>query len=75
MGQNVCIGIGWVSNDTNFAVWFGELVEVLCMSFENFSVFAQKVLSFHSFGSWLGTDQNGNVAVLEGNRLIAGDND
>jgi hypothetical protein len=75
VGKDVGISVGWISHYQNFAALLGKPVEVLGMFFENLSVFSQKVFSFHSFGSGLGTDQDGNVAVLEGNCLITSDND
>lgn len=65
------VGVGWVSNNNNLDVSVGPLVNGLSLRFENQSILSEKVLSFHSWSSWLGTDQDSQLASLE-SLLVAG---
>lgn len=60
------VGISRVSDYKNFDVLFGNLVDCLTLSFENFGIFIEEILTFHSWSSGFGTYENCDISILEG---------
>ena len=75
VGSNQGVGVGGVSDNADLDTLLGDLVEGGTLSLENFSVSLQKLGSLHSGSSGSGTDQDGNIDVLESNKGVSGGDD
>lgn len=67
------VGVGWVSNNDGPAVTGGVVVDGLANIDKDLAVVLEEVTSLHTWATWLGTDQEVVVDILEGGGKIAGD--
>ena len=75
MAADESVSVGWISNNDTLAVTGSVVVDSLSNINKNLSVVLEEVSSLHSWSSWLGTDQEVVVDILEGGREVAGDDD
>ena len=69
------VGVGWVTNDSNFDGLLGDSIDSGTLSLENLSVGLEKVGTLHTGASWSSTNKDGNIDVLKANHRIGGGND
>lgn len=66
VSEDESIGVGRVSNDDALAVTLGVIMHGLASVDEDLAVVLKEVRSFHAGASWLGTNKEGIVNILEG---------
>lgn len=64
------VSVGWVSDNNNLNTSLGVVIEGLASADENLSVVLEEVSSFHAWSSWLGSDEESVVNILETGRKI-----
>ena len=69
------VGVGWVSNNDGLGITGAVVVDGLANIDEDLAVILEEVTSLHSWSSWLGTDKEVVVNILEGGGKIAGNDD
>lgn len=69
------VGVGWVTNYHDLAVFICEVVQKVSLSFENFRVCFEEISSEHSLRSRLCSNKQGVVTVLETDLFIGGNSD
>jgi len=71
--EGVCVG--WVSNNDSLAVTSGVIVDGLADRDENLAVVLEEISTLHTWATWLGSDEEVVVDILEGGFEVASDHD
>ena len=71
--ERVCVG--WVTNDNSLGITGTAVVDGFANIDKDLAVVLEQVSTFHSWATWLGTNQEVVVDILESSGKIAGDND
>jgi hypothetical protein len=69
--KRVCVG--WVSNNNGLGIASTVVVDGFANINKDLSVVLEKVTTLHTWATWLGTNQEVVVDILEGGAKIAGD--
>lgn len=69
------VGVGGVADDDGLDIALSVVVDSLAGFDENLAVVFKEVSTFHTWAAGLGTDEEVEVDVLEGNFKITGDDD
>ena len=69
--KRVCVG--WVSNNNGLGIASTVVIDGLANINKDLSVVLEKVSTLHTWATWLGTNQEVVVDILEGDAKIAGD--
>ena len=73
--EDKTVSVGWVSDNNSLAGSLGVVVHCFADSNEDFTIIFDKISSFHTCSSWLGSNHEGIVDVLESRDTIgAADN-
>ena len=64
------VGVCGITNNEDFDVGIGKLVEDLSLRHKDRSILLEEILSFHALLSGEGTNKHGHVHVLEGDARI-----
>lgn len=72
---NEGVGVGGVSNNTDFASLLGNGVHGGTLSLEDLSVSLEEISSLHTGSSRSGTNHHNDIGVLETNKGVSGGND
>ena len=75
MGADKGVGVGWVTNDSNFDGLLGNSIDSGTLCLEDLSVGLEKVGTLHTGASWSSTNEDSNINVLEANHRVGGGND
>lgn len=73
--SNEAVSVGWVSNNQGPDISVSVIVKSPSLRNEDLSIFLEEIASFHTFWSWLGTDQEGSFDILETDLKVVGTND
>lgn len=65
VGSDQAVGVGWVTDNDDLDVSVGVVVDGSTSIDEDLSVVLEEVTSFHTWSSWLSTDEQSVVSVLE----------
>ena len=63
---NERVGVGWVSNDNGLCITGTVVVDSFANIDEDLSVVLEQVSAFHTWSTWLSTNQEVIVDILEG---------
>lgn len=74
-GGDKAVSVGWVSDNQGLNVSVSVIVKSLSLRDEDLGIFLEEVTSFHTFWSWLGTNQKGGLDVLETDLQVVGTDD
>lgn len=74
-GSDEAVSVGWVAYNQSFNVSVSVVVKSLSLRDEDLGVFLEEVTSFHAFGSWLSTNQEGSLDILETDLEVVGTDD
>lgn len=69
------VGVGWVTNNDGLNVTAGVVVDSFTSVNENLSVVLKEIGTLHSRTTWLGTNEEIVVNILESNTQVTGDDD
>ena len=64
------VGVGWVANDADLDRLLGNFVNGGTLGLENLGVRGKQIRSLHAWASWLGSDENADIGVLETNERV-----
>lgn len=67
------VSVGWVTDNDGAAVSLGIVVDGLTGVNENLAVVLEEIGTLHTWATWLGTNKEVVVDILESNRQVRGD--
>jgi hypothetical protein len=62
-----CVCVGWVTYDDSLGGALGVVVDSFSSGDENLSVVFEEISTFHTWSTGLGTDEEVEIDILEGN--------
>ena len=70
--EDEAVGVGWVANNNRLAVAASMISHSFTNIDEDLAVVLEEVTSLHTWATWLGTDQEVVVDILEGGGEVGG---
>ena len=70
---NQCVCVGWVTNDNSLGITGTVVVDGFTNIDKDLSVVLKKISTLHAWATWLGSDQEVIVNILESCAEVAGD--
>lgn len=67
------VGVGWVSDNNSLSSALSVVVDRLASINEDLTVVLKEVGTFHARSTWLGTNEEVEVNIFEGNLEVTGD--
>lgn len=74
LGGNKSVGVGGVTDDTDFHGLLGDLVKGLTLSLEDLGVGGEEITTFHTGTTGSSADEDSNVNILEADESVSGGN-
>ena len=73
--QNEAVSVGWVSYNDGLAISLGVIIHSFTNSYENLSIILKEIGSLHTWSTWLSSNHEGVVDILESDGRVAGAHD
>lgn len=65
MRADQCICVGRITNNQNFDILFGVLVNSLALNFENLGICGEEIFSLHTLFTGHSTNQEDRISIFE----------